>query len=124
MPWKIEYDEQTRVVETTYAGALVPEEIRAAALATITTGREHKTNLYLGDCLTLEHAGSLFNVYDLVKFLEALNLELIIKEAILLPLSSAACEDLKFYETTARNRGYNVRVFNNRDDAVRWLLDT
>ncbi len=123
MAWHIAFDEPTRVVETTYAGLLGIEEIRAAALATLDAGRAHGTHLYLGDCLTLEHAATLFNIYDLVRFYESLPLDFIMKEAILLPLAPDASDDLKFYETTAKNRGYNVRVFNDRAEALRWLLE-
>ena len=123
MPWKISFDGQTRIVETTYTGAIGPAELGAAALAPIAAAREHSSKLYLGDCLTLEHAVTLFNIYDLVRFLESLSLERDLKEAILLPLAPEAGADLKFYETAAQNRGYNVRVFNDRADALRWLLE-
>jgi hypothetical protein len=123
MPWKISFDEQTRIVETTYTGLIGDAELREVALATLVVGREHSTGLYLGDCLDLEHAGSLFNVYDLVRFFESLPVERTIKEAILLPAAPNASNDLKFYETAALNRGYNVRVFNERAAAVRWLLE-
>lgn len=121
MPWKIAFDEQSRIVETTYTGQLSPAEVREAALGTIATGRQYETNLFLGDCLTLEHAGSLFNIYDLIRLYESLEL-VSVKEAILLPRSPEALNDLKFYETIAQNRGFNVRVFDNRADALRWLL--
>lgn len=123
MAWKIVFDEQTRVVETTYTGAIGPAELGEAALATVAAGREHAAKLYLGDCLKLEHAVTLFNIYDLIRLLESLSLERDLKEAILLPLAPAAGADLKFYETAALNRGYNVRVFNDRAEALSWLLE-
>ena len=123
MPWKITFDEQTRVVETTYTGAIGPAELGEVALATIAAGRAHAAKLYLGDCLTLKHAVTLFNIYDLINFYDSLSLERDMREAILLPLAPAAGDALKFYETTAKNRGYNVRVFNNRAEALVWLLE-
>lgn len=123
MPWKIAFDEATHIVETTYSGAIGAAELGEAALATLAAGHGYNTHLYLGDCLTLEHAVSLFNIYDLIRLFESLPMERSVKEAILLPLAPEACKDLKFYETAAQNRGYNVCVFNNRAEALRWLLE-
>lgn len=39
-----------------------------------------------------------------------------------MPAGTATAEDLAFYETVAHNRGYTVRVFVDRAEALAWLL--
>ena len=43
------------------------------------------------------------------------------REAVLLPLDPAAEEEFQFFETVCRNRGLDVRVFAERDEALAWL---
>lgn len=122
MAWKIAFDERTSIVETTYSGLSGGDELREAALAALVAGSARHTHLYLGDYLSLEQAGTLFNIDDLIGLYESLPMDINLKEAILLPLSQKACANLKLPASGARNRGYHLRVFNSRAHALRWLL--
>ena len=121
MPWTIELIDEYQIIETIYVGGIPGDELQAAALANLEMSREKNTWLFLGDCTKAESGQSLFDIYQLVAFFESVNLPHDMKEAIVLPISSEAVSDLQFYETVAQNRGYNVRVFNNRTEAVGWL---
>jgi hypothetical protein len=44
------------------------------------------------------------------------------RAALILPPSGTAEEkDARFYETVCRNWGWNVNVFSDRNQAIRWL---
>ena len=39
----------------------------------------------------------------------------------MLPLEAGAAEQIESFETACRNRGLDVRVFQDRDAALSWL---
>lgn len=45
------------------------------------------------------------------------------REALLLPSLPDSIEHVRFWETTCANRGLNVRLFDNRQRAIDWLLE-
>lgn len=117
----IKYDEKTGIVETIYTGLITYEELQEIVLKTLVVAEAHQATLFLGNCTTLEPNGSLFEIYNIVRFLEPLIGSQTFKEAILLPTSSEAQQAMRFYETASRNRWLDVRVFPDRETAVTWL---
>ncbi|MFI5398451.1 MAG: hypothetical protein ACHQ9S_23200 [Candidatus Binatia bacterium] len=123
MPWTATFIAEFGIVETTHAGRLTPEELREAVAATLGLASERKTHRYLGDCTGLEHGASVSDTYALTRFYETLPIDRLSKEAILLPASQDAETDMRFYETLTRNRGFDVRVFRTRQEAISWLVE-
>lgn len=123
MGWSIHYLENEQIIVTVYAGALSVDDIKQAATETLALGAKNNVKCYLGDCSTLEPHKSLFDVYAIARFLFGLNIKHQVREAIILPGKPLSAKQLKFYETLAFNRGFLVKVFNSREDAVAWLLE-
>jgi len=46
-----------------------------------------------------------------------------VKEAVLLPGLPASAENVKFWEMTCSNRGLNVKIFIDRENAIKWLME-
>ena len=44
------------------------------------------------------------------------------KIALILPPTGKIREDVIFYETVCRNRGWAVKAFDDRSEAIEWLL--
>lgn len=42
-------------------------------------------------------------------------------ETLILPVHRPSMEDVRFWETACGNRGFCVRVFDDRDAAIAWL---
>ena len=123
MPYSVEYLEEQGVVETVYAGALSTAEFNEAVVATADTAAGRLCTRFLSDCRGLEvgeHSPTL-DIWALAEFLARLPPGTFEREALLLPAAAAAGEDIRFYETTCRNRGLDVRVFSSRDEALAWL---
>ena len=59
----------------------------------------------------------------LAEFLASIPPGVIEREAVLLPCEAAAKQELEFFETACRNRGLDVRVFGERDEALAWLTE-
>ena len=124
MPFSATYLEECHVVETVYAGALSPEEFNAAVAATADTAAEHLCTRFLSDCRELQAGDQspTLDIWALAEFLAKLPAGTFEREALLLPAAVTAVEDTRFYETTCRNRGLDVRVFSARDEALAWLV--
>jgi hypothetical protein len=41
--------------------------------------------------------------------------------AVLMPKDAAARKELQFYETVCLNRGWQVKIFNTKQEALAWL---
>ena len=88
--------------------------------------KKHETNLFLIDCLELiDDKALVFENYklgvDLTKITQKIPEQ--VKDAIILPHSPQAADNIRFFETVAINRGLNIRLFKNREDALEWLLE-
>lgn len=123
MPWTLSYLEETRILLTVYTNPLTLADLKDATMANVALATEKQSYRYLGDCTALAPGGSTLDIYQFGCFLAGLGLDPASKEAIVLPLSPGAADDLRFYETVTRNRGIDVRVFEDRDDAIRWLIE-
>lgn len=122
--WKCRYLEEHRVLEIVFSGSTPAfEELEMAVRDSLVQAEDLKTNLFLADCTGLFGSGSLIDVYELAKAFSSLPVPRNVREAVLLPLDDGAAKNLRFYETTTRNRGYRVSVFNDRDAALAWLTE-
>lgn len=119
----VRYDEEAGVIEMVYTGATAPAEIDAAVTEAGALGAEMLTNRYLVDCREMQAGGSAFDALALAEFLASVPPGVIEREAVLLPRDAAAAEELAFFETACRNRGLDVRVFHDRDEALPWLTE-
>lgn len=123
MPWQIIHHADTRIIETRYAGMMSEAELSEAMEATLAEAREHGEVRFLGDCTDLLGGHSVGSLYELAKTLEIRGTPHTAREAVVLPRLESTVQEVEFWETTARNRGYDVRVFKSREAALRWLLD-
>ncbi|MBK9964059.1 MAG: hypothetical protein IPP07_03805 [Holophagales bacterium] len=121
MPWTLSYDEEYAVVETVYTDPLSPEDLRDVIRANLVLATEKGATRFLGDCTRLSRESSAQSIYALGDFIATLEVPPGLKEAILLPVAPEAERDLRFYETVALNRGFQVRVFDDRAGALLWL---
>jgi hypothetical protein len=121
MAWTARYLDDLGVVETVYSGLLSAADLRDAALATLTLGRERGTYRFLGNCRDLLGGCSIVDLYSLAERVTSFNRSAEFREALVLPDLEAPAQDVRFWETTCVNRGLLVRVFATRDSAIEWL---
>jgi hypothetical protein len=125
MSWQTVHNKKLGILEVTFSGSPDIEELKEAVLFSLNLCRINQVTRVLADCSGLVTANddSILKNYELGTFYESLSIEVVMKEAIILPVSEKAASMMYFFETTARNRGFNVRVFSNREEALEWLLD-
>lgn len=123
MPWKLSYLEDLKIVKTVYTEPAKLEELMEAVAANIIVAKEKQTNLFLGDCTSLTETGETMDIYELGLFIESLQANWAIKEAIVAPINRKnVVKDLHFFETVAQNRMIMVRLFEDIEVAIDWLL--
>jgi len=124
MPWTVEYDHELDVVKGTYVGRVTADEFKEATIKAIGLAKDHNTNLFLIDDSNWEGGASVAGLIGLPDLYEKLKADRCSRAALILPSSgTAALEDARFYETVCLNRGWQVKVFSTRQDAVAWLID-
>ena len=121
MPWKTNYNEAEKYIELTYSGIVTPEELFMAFENSMRLSKEHNTLLYLADCLEMVGGHSVIDLYGLIGLFDQLNISIDSKEAVLMKSLQNSAKEIEFYETACRNRGFNVKLFTNRDEALDWL---
>lgn len=125
MPWKISYLEDLKIVKTVYTEPAKLEELMEAVTANIRLAKEKQTNLFLGDCTALTETGATMDIYQLGQFIESLQADWAIKEAIVAPANRRnVVDDLRFFETVTQNRMIKVRMFQDIEKAIDWLVAT
>jgi hypothetical protein len=110
-------------VEVTYSGCVTPEELSEALIACASASKEFGTQLFLADCTGMTGGHSVVDLFSLISNFSQNGVARSMKEAILLPTSSDAVGNAEFYKTACVNRGFNVRIFSERPEALKWLLD-
>ena len=121
MPWSARYNTELSIVETVYAGTLTPGELAEAVHSTLELARKHGARLMLGDCTALSGGHSVVDLYFLIDLVVASGLAHELREALILPVLPASADNVRFWESTAFNRGLMVKLFDNREHAVDWL---
>ncbi len=123
MPWKIEVVGSPAIVEVIYEGVVTPAELREAFDGAVAAGIQHHTRSFLADLSALTGGHSLVDLMDIVQGLESNDIDRHVREAILVPAVTPIGPYAEFYDTACRNRGFNSRLFADKDAALSWLRD-
>lgn len=121
MPWSLEYLKDRDVLVTDFIGVVSPEALRQAVRENLEKALQLGTHRFMADCSQLEGGHSIFELYEMAKLIEESAAKGGFDEALVLPKLNAAANDVLFWELTCRNRGFNVKVFKTRAEALEWL---
>lgn len=124
MPWSIQIVPDMPVVETVYSGSIAAPDLKQAIQATLRLAEIHRIHLFFGDCSALAGGHSVFDLYDFSGDLSMFSLHTKLREAILIPVNQVIRKDVEFWETACLNRGFKVRLFEDRKVALDWLIET
>ena len=120
MDYKLKYRKKTDYLHVEASGTRTPETLLSAAKDVVVACEKHGYNKVLADAQkmtgTLGTANRFYLVEDGFKKLRGPKR---------LKISIVDIEDnrsrFEFFETVARNRGFNLRIFANADKAILWL---
>jgi hypothetical protein len=123
MPWNVRAVQESSFLEVVFTGAVTPKELQAASKQSLSIAREKGLTRLLSDCSAFKGGHSVFDLFTLANDLKAESIALVLKQAIILPGNQEAADLVRFWETTCANRGILVRIFDDRQRAVDWLVE-
>ncbi len=123
MSIKVNFVSELNLVQSIFDNKVTINEIKKATVDALTLALEQQCKRFLVDCSKLSHGGSVVEIYSIAEFYGELKVALDLRQAVILPDEKRLENDLRFYETTARNRGYDTMVFDDRNKAIAWLSE-
>ncbi len=124
MAWQVEYLTAHNIVKATYTGHVSADDFKQGVTRTMEVARENKTLLFLIDDTQLEAAVSTPEIYAMPSFYEEMKGSRRARIAVLLPAGGQILEDVQFYVTVCRNKGWLVEAFTDEQEAIDWLRYT
>ncbi len=123
MSYEIELSADGRVVIVKNTGKITYESIEKVSIEALAFARANKANLFLSDCTSVTNPTGIFDAYKVPELYDEISPQKgLNKLAILLSDEVVISEEILFFETVCVNRGRWVKVFNNKEAALGWLL--
>ena len=124
MTWTVEYDGTRQIIIDTCVGPCSGQDIRDIATKRIALAKEvGSTRTLLDISKAVASSSTISDIYDIVDELYSREGSRVKwKIAIARPESPAAREQASFYVMVCQNRGWRVKDFTERKEAIEWLL--
>lgn len=129
MTTDVKYNSETRIIDIVHSGTLTAEKINNATSEALALHIELGVNAVLLDASKLESVANLTDFFDLPKQYDQGGASRNVRIAQVMPEAnetidlSEVVDTLQFYENVCNNRGWIVRTFYTRDEAIEWLLE-
>ncbi len=120
---QVRYIEEIRVIESMFDETYTPQDIIDSTKQAISFSKNMGTNLFLADCTKLKRSRSVLEIYGIGDVFIGMNIPRGIRQAVILPAKKEIESNSRFYETATRNKGYDVKVFSDRFEAIAWLIN-
>lgn len=130
MPYTMIYNPNVGFVEAKVQGVISFNEIKEIFSKAIQMLMEKESSLYLADYREAVIDMSTTELYALPKLMSDITAPLGVnvhrlKRAVVIAkdLKNKRLEDYRFYETVTLNRGQNTKLFEDMDEARKWLSE-
>lgn len=123
VPWRIETMPEGRRVELRFVGWVSENELGCAVRESIAAAQTLGYRRFLVDCAQMTSHHSPAMLFQLANEVRSTPVGDTAREAVLVPSSPQALSSVRFWETTACNRGLVVRLFVDREAAIGWLME-
>lgn len=120
MPYTIVYYQEHNYFEVTVKGEFDLETLQNLAQDMSNKIEKHGCKYVLNDMSQAKLTKGPFETYNMPGIARQAGIGLSCMRALLVHANST---DFHFLETVFRNQGHNVKLFTDRDKALRWLLD-
>lgn len=121
MAWKVEVSDEFGFIQTVYSGKLTWQDKQDATAQTLALAHADRPNRFLTDIQAARLELSLFDLCEIPGEWDAAGAIRWNRLAIVASRSGTQWNDLTFFETYCRNRGWKVTVFSDRQGAIEWL---
>jgi len=114
----VHYDEECDCLIGSFVGTLDQETLKEYAKEVAKTASKHDFRHFLNDLREAEVDFSSIEIINIPGIFHAAGLDISRRRAIIVPNN---LEDYRFFETVANNRGFNVKLFTDLNEAMNWL---
>lgn len=123
MTWSYEYNPSLKVLEVAYRGSTTARDLQDSTSEFIRLEHEQGINRFLVDTSEIELNATLLDVHELPnKQYVAEKADKSARLAVVLSTSRFEREAALFYRDACQNRGYKVEAFDDRQQAITWLV--
>lgn len=123
MPSAIDYERQIDVMTITLSGRLTLARMRDLTREVLARARENPTRRFLVDSSRLEETMPVTDIISMIADYSIAGVDHGIRIAAIKPTLTRLHDDFRFFETACLNRGFNVRLFPSRSEALGWLAN-
>ena len=123
MPTEIKYLSTEKVVWVKQSGKITAAEMRENTLEVIRLVKEHGTSRVLSDNTDMVTDAKTTDLFNLPKLYDELGFSKASKVANIMNVATGRKENYQFYETVCRNRGYDIKLFDDQESALKWLKE-
>ena len=123
MPFTVKYNKELSIIESELVDQVTNKDLLKHEELCIVLAKENGSTRILTDAKQATLEMSVFDLYGLPEFYGDQGLQRSVRIAVLPPISEAGKDLVDFYETVSLNRGWIVGIFEERQEALDWLLD-
>ncbi len=121
MGWKVELDTEKGFIHSVYYGFVTKDEILRGTAETLRLSAGKGPRKFFTEWIDATPKLSTMEIFVIPDEWEAAGIDRKSVLAIVIPKGGSLWEDAVFYEDTCRNRGWQVRLFSERNSAIEWL---
>jgi hypothetical protein len=122
MSFTVKYNPELSIIESVLVDNLTSKDLRMHEAQSIALAMKNKANRFLSDATAATIKVSISDLYNLPEFYQDQGLRRPVLIAVLSPTSEAGKKLVDFYETVCLNRGWTVKIFDERQEALDWLM--
>jgi len=122
MPYTVKFLDGEGIVEIVAVGELTIEDYIKLIEDAVDMLLQKNTRLLYLDTSDLSASIKATEILSIPDLWESIGVSRANKLAVLIPKDESLHEDIKFFENVSRNRGWQVKLFDKKNDAFEWLL--
>ena len=121
LTWTVKYNESLGAIDLVYEGVLSGDDLRQATREGIALAQKHVVEKAIVDCAHQLKTGDVLDLYEFPDMYSQSGLSRATRIALVRPIATELHELATFYEDVCVNRGWQVKSFDTREEALAWL---
>ena len=121
MAWKVERDTRTGFIHSVYSGIVSKDDFMAGMDEALRLAAGKGPQKFLTEWVNATATLSTMEIFVIPSEWKSRDVNKKSYLALVVSKEKRKWEDAVFYENICRNRGWQVRVFSDRNEAIAWL---
>jgi hypothetical protein len=113
--------EEKNVIEINYFGKISKEDYFDSFTQSNTLSIEKEVYNIIADCTNIYGGYTIIDVYDYIIYLERFYAKFLHKVALIISTYAKVMCEVENIEQACSDRGYNVKLFDEKEIALKWL---